>query len=68
MLRDTVTNLLLLDPEEIARQLTLNSFELFKKIRPVEYITDLFGLKSGYGKENIEVIEVKQWVVEINKL
>lgn len=55
MLRDTVTNLLLLDPEEIARQITLKSFEVFKKIRPVEYVTDLFGLKSGYGQENIEV-------------
>ena len=55
MLRDTVTNLLLLDPEEIARQITLNSFEVFKKIRPVEYVTDLFGLKSGYGQDIIEV-------------
>ena len=55
MLRDTVTNFLLLDPEEIARQITLNSFEVFKKIRPVEYVTDLFGLKSGFGQDNIEV-------------
>ena len=55
MLRDTVTNFLLLDPEEIARQITLNSFEVFKKIRPVEYVTDLFSLKSGYGQDNIEV-------------
>ncbi|KAL5249349.1 hypothetical protein ACHWQZ_G018268 [Mnemiopsis leidyi] len=54
MLRDTVTNFLLLDPEEIARQITLNSFEVFKKIRPVEYVTDLFGLKSGFGQDNIE--------------
>ncbi|XP_063690015.1 rap guanine nucleotide exchange factor 6-like [Bolinopsis microptera] len=54
MLRDTVTNLLLLDPEEIARQITLNSFEVFKKIRPVEYVTDLFSLKSGYGQDVIE--------------
>ena len=30
MLRDTVTNLLLLDAEEIARQLTINSFEIFR--------------------------------------
>ena len=58
MLRDTVTNFLLLDPEEIARQITLNSFEVFKKIRPVEYVTDLFGLKSGFGQENIEVSDI----------
>ena len=55
MLRDTVTNLLLLDPEEIARQLTLKSFETFRKIRTVEYVTDLLGLKSGYGQANLEV-------------
>eukprot|EP00116_Pleurobrachia_bachei_P000614 sb/3460876/ len=31
MLRDTATNILLLDPEEVARQLTINSFSIFKQ-------------------------------------
>ena len=53
IVRDCQVNLLQLHSLEVAEQLTLRDFELFKKIEASEYINDLFDLNVKGGRENL---------------
>ncbi|XP_052780922.1 rap guanine nucleotide exchange factor 6-like isoform X6 [Mya arenaria] len=43
-----------LNPCEVASQLTLEDFKVFKEIQPAEYIDEIFKLKSKYGAPNLK--------------
>lgn len=43
MLRECQVNLLQLTAAEVAMQLSLQDFQVFKQIEPTEYVDDLFG-------------------------
>ncbi|CAN7994002.1 unnamed protein product, partial [Ixodes hexagonus] len=49
LLRESQVNFLQLNSVEVATQLTLEDFSIFRQIEPTEYIDDLFGVKSAYG-------------------
>ncbi|BFZ03443.1 hypothetical protein BsWGS_06482 [Bradybaena similaris] len=49
LLAESQISLLQLDPHEVAWQLTLNDYRVFREIEPTEYVDDLFNLKSKYG-------------------
>ena len=39
---------------EVASQLTLEDFKVFKEIQDTEYIDEIFGLDSKYGCPNLQ--------------
>lgn len=41
--------MLQLNPAELAWQLTLEDFKVFREIEPTEYVDELFELNSKYG-------------------
>ncbi|XP_067136215.1 rap guanine nucleotide exchange factor 6-like isoform X3 [Centruroides vittatus] len=47
--RESQVHFLQLNSVEIATQLTLEDFSIFRQIEPTEYIDDLFEVKSKYG-------------------
>lgn len=49
LLKDSQVHLLQLNSVELATQLTLEDFSIFRQIEPTEYIDDLFGVHSKYG-------------------
>ncbi|XP_042148250.1 rap guanine nucleotide exchange factor isoform X4 [Ixodes scapularis] len=49
LLRESQVNFLQLNSVEVATQLTLEDFSIFRQIEPTEYIDDLFEVKSAYG-------------------
>jgi Rap guanine nucleotide exchange factor 2 len=49
LLKESQITLLQLNAQEVAWQLTLEDFKVFKEIEPTEYIDDLFELDSKYG-------------------
>lgn len=49
LLRESVVHFLQLNAVEVAVQLTLQDFSIFRQIESTEYIDDLFKLKSRYG-------------------
>ena len=49
LLRESTVNLLGLRPVEVATQLTLQDFSIFRQIEATEYVDDLFNLASPYG-------------------
>ncbi|CAL1529208.1 unnamed protein product [Lymnaea stagnalis] len=49
LLAESQISLLQLNPHEVAWQLTLNDYRVFRDIEPTEYIDDLYGLDSKYG-------------------
>lgn len=53
VLRDCQTNFLHLDCAEMAAQLTIKDFQLFRDIQPSEYVIDLFQCPSKYGTPNL---------------
>lgn len=54
VLRDASISFLQLDPLEIAAQLTLRDYCMFKSIESTEYIDYLYKIKSKYGFENLQ--------------
>lgn len=49
LLRESVVHFLQLNAVEVAIQLTLQDFSIFRQIESTEYVDDLFELKSRYG-------------------
>ncbi|XP_067139953.1 rap guanine nucleotide exchange factor 2-like isoform X2 [Centruroides vittatus] len=49
LLRDNQVHLLHLNSVELATQLTLEDFSIFRQVEPTEYVDDLFEVKSKYG-------------------
>ncbi|XP_035225084.1 rap guanine nucleotide exchange factor 2-like isoform X2 [Stegodyphus dumicola] len=49
LLRDSQVHLLQLNSVELATQLTIEDFSIFRQIEPTEYIDELFEVKSKYG-------------------
>ncbi|EAT42851.1 AAEL005643-PB [Aedes aegypti] len=50
LIRESAVHFLQLNANELAIQLTLQDFSIFRQIESTEYIDDLFSLKSRYGK------------------
>ncbi|XP_045408590.1 rap guanine nucleotide exchange factor 2-like [Lemur catta] len=57
LLRASQISLLQLSTVEVATQLSLRNFELFRNIEPTEYIDDLFKLQSKTGCANLKKFE-----------
>ncbi|KAG8592550.1 hypothetical protein GDO81_000536 [Engystomops pustulosus] len=57
LLRESQISLLQLSTIEVATQLSMRNFELFRNIEPTEYIDDLFKLKSKTGCVNLKNFE-----------
>ncbi|XP_039606252.1 rap guanine nucleotide exchange factor 2 isoform X1 [Polypterus senegalus] len=57
LLRESHISLLQLSTVEVATQLSMRNFELFRNIEPTEYIDDLFKLKSKIGCVNLKKFE-----------
>jgi len=53
ILRECQINFLQLNCAEVAAQLSLKDFQLFHNIQPVEYVNDLFQLKSKFGSPHL---------------
>ena len=49
MARECMVSFLQLNAAEIALQLTVQDYHVFRLIEPTEYVDDLFELKSNYG-------------------
>ena len=49
LLRESQVHLLHLNSVELATQLTIEDFSIFRQIEPTEYIDELFEVKSRYG-------------------
>lgn len=54
LVRESAVHFLQLNAVEVAIQLTLLDFSIFRQIEPTEYIDDLFELKSKYGTPMLE--------------
>ncbi|XP_055549650.1 rap guanine nucleotide exchange factor 2 isoform X2 [Wyeomyia smithii] len=50
LIRESAVHFLQLNANELAIQLTLQDFAIFRQIESTEYVDDLFSLKSRYGK------------------
>ncbi|XP_035779151.1 rap guanine nucleotide exchange factor 2-like isoform X2 [Anopheles albimanus] len=50
LIRESAVHFLQLNANELAIQLTLQDFAIFRQIESTEYVDDLFNLKSRYGK------------------
>ncbi|KAL6078873.1 hypothetical protein STEG23_028110, partial [Scotinomys teguina] len=57
LLRESQISLLQLSTVEVATQLSMRNFELFRSIEPTEYIDDLFKLKSKTSCANLKTFE-----------
>ncbi|KAM4807769.1 rap guanine nucleotide exchange factor 2 isoform 3-T3 [Rhinophrynus dorsalis] len=57
LLRESQISLLQLSTIEVATQLSMRNFELFRNIEPTEYIDDLFKLKLKTGCANLKNFE-----------
>nr|XP_056711217.1 rap guanine nucleotide exchange factor 2 isoform X4 [Euleptes europaea] len=57
LLRESQISLLQLSTVEVATQLSMRNFELFRNIEPTEYIDDLFKLKSKINCSNLKRFE-----------
>ncbi|KAK7811534.1 hypothetical protein U0070_006096 [Myodes glareolus] len=57
LLRESHISLLQLSTVEVATQLSMRNFELFRNIEPTEYIDDLFKLKSKTSCANLKKFE-----------
>jgi len=53
LLKESEVSILNLNPTQLAYQLTLEDYVIFRQIEATEYIDDLFGLKSSYGTPNL---------------
>ncbi|BFZ17836.1 hypothetical protein BsWGS_20875 [Bradybaena similaris] len=53
LLAESQISLLQLNTHELAWQLTLNDYRVFREIEPTEYVDDLYGLDSKYGCQQL---------------
>ena len=51
--KEAAVNLLQLNPVEVATQLMVEDFTIFRQIEATEYIDDLFEIKSRYGTPSL---------------
>ncbi|KAK9536887.1 hypothetical protein VZT92_006640 [Zoarces viviparus] len=58
LLRESQISLLQLSTMEVAAQLSMRDFELFRNIESTEYVDDLFKLDSSVGSGNLKQFEV----------
>lgn len=49
LVRESVVHFLQLNANEVAIQLTVQDFAIFRQIEPTEYVDDLFEIRSKYG-------------------
>lgn len=49
MMRESTVSFLQLNAAEVALQLTVQDYSVFRQIESTEYIDELFELKSNYG-------------------
>lgn len=49
MMKECTVSFLQLNAAEVALQLTVQDYNVFRQIEPTEYIDELFELKSRYG-------------------
>lgn len=79
LIRESHVHFLQLNAIEVAIQLTLQDFSIFRQIESTEYVDDLFQLKSRYGvpmltqfaevsHKNLCLKRIAQLFVIINKL
>ncbi|GLV34005.1 PDZ domain-containing guanine nucleotide exchange factor [Carabus blaptoides fortunei] len=54
LVRESAVHFLQLNAVEVAIQLTLQDFSIFRQIEPTEYIDELFELRSRYGTPMLE--------------
>ncbi|XP_028323075.1 rap guanine nucleotide exchange factor 6-like [Gouania willdenowi] len=57
LLRESQISLLQLSTMEVAAQLSMRDFELFRNIESTEYVDDLFKLDSSVGSSNLKQFE-----------
>ncbi|KAM7398331.1 hypothetical protein PAMA_006305 [Pampus argenteus] len=57
LLRESQISLLQLSTMEVAAQLSMRDFELFRNIESTEYVDDLFKLESSVGSGNLKQFE-----------
>ncbi|TMS14358.1 Rap guanine nucleotide exchange factor 6, partial [Larimichthys crocea] len=57
LLRESQISLLQLSTMEVAAQLSMRDFELFRNIESTEYVDDLFKLESSRGSGNLKQFE-----------
>ena len=63
LLKESQITLLQLNAPEVAWQLTLEDFKVFREIEPTEYVDELFELDSKYGCPMIrKFAEVRQFL------
>lgn len=53
LLREAQVSLLQLQSAEVAAQLTLRDFQLFRDIEPTEFVDDIFELESRFGTSHL---------------
>lgn len=53
VLRESQSHFLLLDCAEVAAQLTIKDFQIFRDVQPTEYVVDLLKCPSKYGAPNL---------------
>jgi len=51
--KEATVNLLQLNPVEVATQLMVEDFTIFRQIEATEYVDDLFEIKSKYGTPSL---------------
>ncbi|XP_023278890.1 rap guanine nucleotide exchange factor 2-like, partial [Seriola lalandi dorsalis] len=57
LLRESQISLLQLSTMEVAAQLSMRDFELFRNVESTEYVDDLFKLDSSSGSGNLKQFE-----------
>ena len=53
LVKESVVNLLQLNPVEVSTQLMVEDFTIFRQIEATEYVEDLFEIKSCFGVPNL---------------
>ena len=65
--RESQVSLLQLDAVEVAMQLMVDDFKIFRTVEQTEYVDNLFGLESRFGSPNLSrfeaLINTEQWWV-----
>ena len=65
--RESQVSLLQLDAVEVAMQLMVDDFKIFRMVEQTEYVDNLFGLESKFGNPNLSrfeaLINTEQWWV-----
>lgn len=67
LIKEAQISLTQLNTLEVASQLTLEDFNVFKQVQDTEYVDRIFGLNSKYGCPNLKKFEeVRIWFLNIS--